>query len=105
MIASFRLASPSTRCCALLTWRGRRTGYHVSDDVHFVDAIKVTFRFVAMQFPAGLTIALAIALLLNSHVWETFFRTMFYMPAIAFRSDGPPLGLDPESMIMDWPTT
>jgi multiple sugar transport system permease protein len=54
-----------------------------TDDVRFIDSIKVTFKFVGIQLPAGLAIALAIALLLNSTAFGmTFFRTMFYMPAM-----------------------
>ena len=52
-------------------------------DVRFIDAIKVTFRFVAMQLPPGLLIALGIAVLLNSRSrGMTLFRTMFYLPAM-----------------------
>ena len=49
----------------------------------FYQALKVTVKFVVMQLPIGLCIALGAALLLNTGVrGMTFFRTCFYLPAI-----------------------
>ena len=84
MIASFLLSFTQYSVLRPPTWIGLENWQTMlSDDVRFVDAIKVTFRFVAMQLPPGLAIALGIALLLNSKVHGMlFFRTMFYLPAI-----------------------
>ena len=50
----------------------------------FYIALKVTFKFVALQLPVGLLVALGGALLLNTGVQGmTVFRTFFYMPAVA----------------------
>ena len=50
----------------------------------FPIALKVTVRFVAMQLPIGLMVALGGAMLLNTGVeGMTVFRTFFYMPAVA----------------------
>jgi len=52
-------------------------------DGDFYQALKVTFSFVAMQLPAGLTIALLEAVLLNTGArGMNFFRTCFYLPAV-----------------------
>jgi len=49
----------------------------------FYQALRVTIKFVIIQLPAGLTIALSTALLLNSGVrFMPFFRTCFYLPAM-----------------------
>ena len=84
MVASFALSFAEYSVLSPPTYAGLENWAKMfTDDVRFVDSIKVTFRFVAMQLPAGLMIALAIALLLNSTApGMTFFRTMFYMPAM-----------------------
>ena len=47
-------------------------------------ALRVTAKFVAMQLPIGLMVALGGAMLLNTRVaGMTVFRTFFYMPAVA----------------------
>ncbi len=83
MVASFILSFTQYTVLQPPQWIGLGNWKTMFADVRFVDAIKVTFKFVAMQLPIGLVIALAIALLLNSKVHGMLiYRTMFYLPAI-----------------------
>ncbi len=49
----------------------------------FYQALKVTFSFVAIQLPIGLSVALGGAMLLNTGVkGMSVFRAFFYLPAV-----------------------
>lgn len=52
-------------------------------DFRFIQALKVTITYAAFALPLGLTGALMVALLLNQKVkGMSWFRTIFYIPAI-----------------------
>jgi len=55
----------------------------ITDNPDFWQSLKVTAVYTFVSVPLSLTLALALALLLNSKVRGiTFFRTIFYLPAV-----------------------
>ncbi len=84
VVASFVLSFMDYRIGRPLQWAGTRNYQRMFTlDPDFYQSLKVTFSFVVMQLPVGLSVALGCALLLNSKVkFMTLFRTFFYLPAI-----------------------
>jgi len=61
------------------------SNYHqmLFDDFRFAKAIGVTLKYSALSLPLGLVASLGIAILLNQKVKGlTFFRAIYYIPAI-----------------------
>ena len=64
-------------------WTGGSNYSHLIHDTLFWFALKNTLIYACFSIPLGLIVALALALLLNCEVRGTsFFRTVFYLPAI-----------------------
>ncbi len=64
-------------------WTGGNNYAHLVHDTLFWVALKNTLIYACFSIPLGMVIALALALLLNCEVRGTsFFRTVFYLPAI-----------------------
>ena len=84
VIASFVLSFMDYRILRPPTWIGTANYERMfTRDPDFVQSLKVTFSFVAMQLPVGLMVALAGAMLLNTGVKGlTAFRTFFYLPSV-----------------------
>ncbi len=55
----------------------------LTDDPDFVQALRVTFTYVAMALPLGLVAGLGLSLLLNQKLpGARTFATLFYLPAV-----------------------
>ena len=85
VVAAFVLSFTDYRVLSPPVWTGFDNYVRMfTRDLDFLQALKVTFTFVAMQLPIGLCVALSGALLLNTGVkGMTVFRTFFYLPAVA----------------------
>ena len=83
-IASFVLSFTNYRILGSTEWIGADNYVRMfTREPDFYQSLKVTFSFVAMQLPIGLSVALGGALLLNTGVkGMTVFRTLFYLPAV-----------------------
>lgn len=84
VVASLALSFTNYRILTPAKWIGADNYVRMfTRDPDFYQALKVTATFVIIQLPAGLCIALAGALLLNSRVkGMTLFRTLFYLPTV-----------------------
>lgn len=84
VVASLVLSFMDYRILKPPTWIGMDNYVRMfTRDPDFYQSLKVTFSFVAMQLPVGLSIALGGALLLNTGVHGiTAFRTFFYLPSV-----------------------
>jgi len=84
VVASLALSFTDYRILTPAKWIGADNYVRMfTRDPDFYQALKVTATFVVIQLPAGLCIALAGALLLNTRVkGMTLFRTLFYLPTV-----------------------
>jgi multiple sugar transport system permease protein len=84
VIASLYLSFTNYKLLEVAKWTGLNNYTRMfTRDPDFYQALSVTFRFVAMQLPIGLLVALGGALLLNSNVKGLpVFRAFFYMPSV-----------------------
>lgn len=84
MLASLYLSFTDYAVLKPPVWNGLSNWTRMfTRDPDFIQALKVTYSFVAMQLPIGLCVALAGALLLNTGVrGMTIFRSFFYLPSV-----------------------
>ncbi len=84
MLASLYLSFTDYAVLKPPVWNGVNNWTRMfTRDPDFVQALKVTYSFVAMQLPIGLCVALGGALLLNTGVrGMTVFRSFFYLPSV-----------------------
>lgn len=84
VLASLYLSFTNYRLLEAAKWTGLNNYVRMfTRDPDFYQALSVTFRFVAMQLPVGLCVALGGALLLNANVKGLpIFRAFFYIPSV-----------------------
>jgi multiple sugar transport system permease protein len=64
-------------------WTGLENYQRMAGDAVFWKSLRNTFYFAALSLPAGMVVALALALLLNTGVrGMAVFRMIFYLPSI-----------------------
>ncbi|MBI1331336.1 MAG: sugar ABC transporter permease [Armatimonadetes bacterium] len=66
------------------TFVGARNYQYLASDSAFLNSIWNSLRYTAVAVPAGIVVALGVAILLNQKMrLSPFFRTLYYLPAIS----------------------
>jgi len=83
MLVSFGLSLFDTDLLETLNFIGLRNYVRLPVDTLFLKSLEVTFVYTLMAVPLNTLIAIAIAMLLNQKVaFLSFFRTVYYLPAL-----------------------
>ncbi|NWJ47366.1 MAG: sugar ABC transporter permease [Chloroflexi bacterium] len=83
MLASFLLSFTRWDYFTPIKWVGTRNYERIMEDEAFWTSLRVTFTFAALYVPLSQIISLGVALLLAQKIkGVSFFRTIFYLPAI-----------------------
>lgn len=83
MVASFYLSFTEYKVIQPPQWIGLGNYARMFGDDLFYQALSVTARYTVISVPLGITVALALAMLLNQRiVARGLLRTIFYLPSI-----------------------